>query len=111
MLTRDGPCDIPRQDGVGEMGEGQCWAVQGDEARCAGAAQPGETSASPLDWLMAILQAAMEGVMAGDATPLQKANVVARLAGQYLKAYGAKDQTAEPPSPQSCRSRSRLYAR
>ena len=23
------------------MGEGQCWAVQGDEARCAGAALPG----------------------------------------------------------------------
>jgi len=37
------------------------------------------------------LQAAMEGVMAGDATPLQKANAVARLAGQYLKAYGVKE--------------------
>src|SRR5438067_12233990 len=40
----------------------------------------GETTASPLDWLMATLQAAMEAVMASDATPLQKANAVARLA-------------------------------
>jgi len=55
----------------------------------------GETTASPLDWLMATLQAAMEGVMAGDATPLQKANAVARLAGQYLKAYGAKELERE----------------
>jgi hypothetical protein len=55
----------------------------------------GETTASPLDWLMATLQAAMEGVMAGDATPLQKANAVARLTGQYLKAYGVKELERE----------------
>jgi hypothetical protein len=171
------------EDGVGEMGEGQCWSVQADGSRCPGAAaagsffcsrhrfvragdasrvwrasegemprelvavlrlsdpgitfptpepgppgdkglaepasetQPcvslpdpepgssthlagvpsapsspeGETPGSPLDWLLSTLQAAMEGVMAGDATPLQKANAAARLAGLYLKAYGAKE--------------------
>src|SRR4051812_36002825 len=128
---------LPRQGGVGEVGEGQCWSVQADGARCPGPAEPGSffcthhrqigigTGArvmsifrapeaqmppelvaamrrfapevtfpapepegaltdtlpaplrspaaepgSPLDWLLARLRAAMEGVMAGDATPL-----------------------------------------
>jgi len=55
----------------------------------------GEVPGSPLGWLLATLQAAMEGVMAGDATPLQKANAVARLSGQYLKAYGVKELERE----------------
>jgi hypothetical protein len=56
----------------------------------------GETAGSPgLDWLMATLRAAMEGVMAGDAAPLPKANAVARLAGLYLKAYGAAELERE----------------
>jgi hypothetical protein len=56
----------------------------------------GETAgSSPLDWLLATLQAVMEGVMAGDAAPLQKANAVARLAGHFLKAYRAKELEAE----------------
>ena len=33
--------------------------------------------------------------MAGEATPLQKANAIARLAGQYLKAFGAQEQARE----------------
>ena len=37
-------------------------------------------------WLPALLQEAMTGVMGGDATPLQKANAVARLTALYLKA-------------------------
>ena len=37
-------------------------------------------------WLLALLQEAMTGVMGGDATPLQKANAVARLTALYLKA-------------------------
>jgi hypothetical protein len=39
-----------------------------------------------MDWLLALLQEAMTGVMAGEATPLQKANAVARLTALYLKA-------------------------
>jgi hypothetical protein len=62
----------------------------------AGRALPEGRSGSPeLQWLMVTLQAAMEGVMAGEATPLQKANAVARLAGQYLKAYGLKELERE----------------
>jgi hypothetical protein len=38
------------------------------------------------DWLLALLQDAMTGVMAGEATPLQKANAVSRLTALYLKA-------------------------
>ena len=41
----------------------------------------------PLHVSIRLLQAAIEEVMAGDATPLQKANAVARLGGLYLKAY------------------------
>ena len=32
---------LPGQERVGEMGEGQCWSIQGDGSRCAGPAQPG----------------------------------------------------------------------
>jgi len=57
---------------------------------------PGETAGSPQhDWLRAMLREAMEGVMAGDAAPLQKANAVARLAGLYLKACRAKELEQE----------------
>jgi hypothetical protein len=46
------------------------------------------TSAAP-EWLLAMLKQAMEEVMAGDATPLQKANAITRLGNLYLKAAGA----------------------
>src|SRR3954454_20947714 len=32
---------LSRQDGVGEMTEGQCWSIQGDGSRCAQPEQPG----------------------------------------------------------------------
>jgi len=40
-----------------------------------------------LDWLIALLRDAMAQVMASDEPALQKANLVARLAGHYLKAH------------------------
>jgi hypothetical protein len=43
--------------------------------------------AEGLEWLQGLLQQAMTGVMAGEATPLQKANAIARLGNLYLKAY------------------------
>jgi hypothetical protein len=60
-----------------------------------GSSLPTEESTAPLDWLLLVLRAATEGVMAGEATPLQKANAVSRLAGQYLKAYGAQERERE----------------
>jgi hypothetical protein len=66
------------------------------EATSVETAAPEGPSGSPeLDWLLALLRTAMEGVMAGEATPLQKANAVSRLAGQYLKAFGAKEREQE----------------
>jgi hypothetical protein len=46
----------------------------------------GETEPMPLAWLLDLLQQAMTEVMAGEATPVQKANAVARLGSLYLKA-------------------------
>jgi hypothetical protein len=59
------------------------------------AAPEGASGSAELEWLLALLRAAMEGVMAGEGTPLLKASAVARLAGQYLKAYGAGERRRE----------------
>src|SRR5688500_14563942 len=46
-----------------------------------------EPGSEPLAWLLATLRQAVEELMAGEATPLQKANAAARLGALYLKAY------------------------
>ncbi len=52
---------------------------------------PVDTESQPLDWMLAMLRQAMEAVMAGDGTPLQKANALARLGALYLKTSGAAE--------------------
>src|SRR5438093_6426503 len=47
--------------------------------------------AAPLDWLLALLQEAIVGVMADDQPPLKKANALARLGNLYLKTYNTAD--------------------
>jgi hypothetical protein len=47
--------------------------------------------ADPMEWLQSVLREAMEGVMAGEDPPLQKANAVARLAALFLKARQVKE--------------------
>ena len=65
------------------------------------------TSASPntgpepasLDWLLALLREAIEGVMADDQPALKKANALARLGSLYLKVYDTAERerlNAEP---------------
>jgi hypothetical protein len=49
----------------------------------------------PMAWLLASLRQVMEELMAGDATPLQKANALARLASLYLKAFGTTELEKE----------------
>jgi hypothetical protein len=67
-------------------------ASPADRSRASNApALPGEPEEAPLDWLLAMLKAALEGVMVGDSTPLQKANMVARLGNLYLKASDASE--------------------
>ncbi len=48
-----------------------------------------------MTWLQSVLQQAMEGVMAGEAPPLQKASAIARLANLYLKAHRAGELERE----------------
>jgi hypothetical protein len=48
-----------------------------------------------LDWLLALLRQAIEGVMAGEDHPLKKANAVARLGNLYLKTYRAQELKRE----------------
>jgi hypothetical protein len=55
----------------------------------------GKTHESPLGWLLGTLGQAIEGVMAGESTPLQKANAVARLGNLYLKTYRAAELQRE----------------
>jgi hypothetical protein len=49
----------------------------------------GDPTPPAMDWLLAMLKQAMEEVMAGDTTPLQKENAITRLGNLYLKASGA----------------------
>jgi hypothetical protein len=62
-----------------------------DPAPAASPFLPADPTPSPLAWLLTTLQTAIEGVMAGEATPLQKASAVARLGNLYLKAYRAAE--------------------
>lgn len=57
---------------------------------------PDSEEAEPLDWLLATLRQAIEGVMADEAAkPLQKASTVARLGNLYLKTYRAAELQKE----------------
>lgn len=55
-------------------------------------------AAPSLDWFLGLLQEAMTQVMAGEATPLQKANAVARLGALYLKACRAAELEKSIPA-------------
>jgi hypothetical protein len=59
------------------------------------ACAPADPAESPLAWLLAALQTAVQDVMASEATPLQKANAVSRLGGLYLKTYRATELQKE----------------
>jgi hypothetical protein len=58
-------------------------------------AAPTEADPAPLAWLLAAVREAIEHVMAGEATPLQKANAVSRLGSLYLKTYRAAELQQE----------------
>jgi len=54
-----------------------------------------EPDAGPFAWMLAMLQQAMEGVMTGEAPPLQKASAIARLGNLYLKTSRAAELQKE----------------
>jgi hypothetical protein len=61
---------------------------------------------TPLDWLLALLRQAIEGMMADDQPAFKKANALARLGSLYMKVYdtaelervnaGLEERGAEP---------------
>jgi hypothetical protein len=46
---------------------------------------------APLDWLLALLRKAIEGVMAEDQPVFKKANAIGRLGSLYMKVYGTAE--------------------
>jgi hypothetical protein len=55
------------------------------------AAASGDPQEVPMDWFVSLLQQSRQQVMAGEGTPIQKANVIPRLGGLYLKASRAAE--------------------